>query len=54
MIEVGITEVEKWIVHGLVKFTIVSPVYSIERFRESPARGQTRADTRNHHHYDPI
>ena len=34
--------------------SIVSPVYSIERFGESPARGQTRADARNHHHYDPI
>ena len=32
---------------------IVSPLYSIERFPESLAYGQTRADARNHH-YDPI
>ena len=32
----------------------VSPLHSIERFREPPARGQTRTEARNHHHYDPI
>ena len=39
---------------GCFGVSIIPPVYKVKRFCETPAHGQTRADVRNHHHYDPI